>query len=100
MGSDPSQEASETCPVCDESLDVSGGQLHWNRHVFPLPGLTPGAGSGLFTWHCRCGPSGMKWVKPRQAMAGLALHLEERHGVPLLYDRFLFDGVAPGQNSR
>lgn len=69
-----------TCPICKES--ASDGINHYESHVRQIP---PGHGnaSGQYTWECVCGPSGKKWQKEVGAAAGLMLHMQDRHGLPL-----------------
>lgn len=74
------------CPICESELEA-GAQMgtklaHFNSHVQQIP---PGNGeaSGQYTWVCACGPAGMKWPHDAGAAAGLALHLQQRHGFPL-----------------
>jgi len=71
------------CPVC--SHDFEGDrQVHWETHLDLIP---PGFGeaSGQFTWECpKCGPANMKWPTTGGASAGMAVHMSERHGIPLV----------------
>jgi hypothetical protein len=39
--------------------------------------------AGNTRWNVCAGPAGMKWPKDFGAAAGLALHMHQRHGVPL-----------------
>jgi hypothetical protein len=74
------------CPICDAGLDAKLGAIdllsHWQTHVSQIP---PGQGvaSGQYTWTCVCGPAGLKWEKDFAAAAGLAGHMNERHGFRL-----------------
>jgi hypothetical protein len=93
-----------TCPICGAVLpdttptDRDG---HWDAHVRQIPRGEPGA-SGQFTWDCVCGPCGMKW--PNKFVAGmvLALHMEDRHGIPKSEkpDRTLVEAGLSGIRSR
>jgi hypothetical protein len=68
------------CPICEEGMEKTAVNEHWMTHVRQIP-EGQGEASGQYTWECVCGPSGMKWPKDFGAMAGLALHMHERHGI-------------------
>jgi hypothetical protein len=70
------------CPICDSEISKAGNMSHWESHVTQIP-EGEGDASGQFTWQCSCGPAGMKWPKTGGAMSGLALHMQQRHGIPL-----------------
>jgi hypothetical protein len=73
-----------TCPICGTGMEegVSNTMAHCASHVLQIP---PGYGdlSGQWTWECVCGPADMIWPHDIGAAAGLALHLQQRHGIPL-----------------
>lgn len=72
-----------TCPICHVALDAdsSGRNVHWESHTRQIP---PGEGgaSGQYTWDCVCGPCGLKAPKPGPMAMNLAIHMEDRHGIP------------------
>lgn len=72
------------CPICNADLGKQGSNLdHWEtQHVTEIP-EGQGDASGQYTWVCSCGPANMKWPKTYGAAAGLGLHMQERHGIPL-----------------
>ncbi len=69
-----------TCPICRASVDKVKIEDHFGSHVRQIP---PGYGdaSGQYTWECVCGPAGMKWPKESGAVAGLMLHMMQRHAI-------------------
>jgi hypothetical protein len=71
-----------TCPMCHADIAKVDRIDHWISHVRQIP---PGQGdaSGQYTWECVCGPARLKWPKTLDAAAGLGLHMEERHAIPL-----------------
>lgn len=72
-----------SCPICEEGLPLRVGHFaHWETHVTVIP-EGQGDASGQFTWRCRCGPANMKWPRVEGAAAGLALHMNQRHSIPL-----------------
>jgi len=71
-----------TCPICTVHFDAPNRTVHWTSHVKPLPDSKPGVPSE-FTWTCACGPSTMTWPDAESAAAGLALHMQLRHNIPL-----------------
>lgn len=70
------------CPICDSELPKDGRMMHWEGHVTEIP-EGQGDASGQYTWQCACGPANMKWPKSSGAAAGLGLHMQERHAIPL-----------------
>jgi len=76
-------KAARPCPICGDDLNqVDNKYSHWHSHVTEIP-QGQGDASGQFTFNCSCGPAGMKWPKPGGATAGLAMHMEQRHGIAL-----------------
>jgi hypothetical protein len=71
------------CPICQQNIVKVDRFEHWLTHVRQIP---PGQGdaSGQYTWECVCGPAELKWPRASGAAAGLGLHMEERHAIPLL----------------
>lgn len=70
------------CPICQAELQTKGNFGHWEVHVTQIP-EGEGDASGQYTWQCVCGPADMKWPKPGGASSGLALHMQQRHGIAL-----------------
>jgi hypothetical protein len=66
------------CPVCDELLTKNQGMDHYATHIFQLDS---GPYAGAYTWTCSCGPANMGWPNEDGAWAGLALHLQQVHGI-------------------
>ena len=69
------------CPVCNEALTKDQAKMHgghFERHVFQIEN---GEGAGNYTWQCSCGPAPMHWPNDFAALAGLALHLQQKHGM-------------------
>lgn len=74
-----------SCPICRNEFESTstGARLnHWEQHVRPIP-EGQGEASGQYTWECACGPSGMKWPRIGDAAAGMALHMNNRHGIEI-----------------
>lgn len=71
-------------PICGAALGKSLTQTlrHCDTHVRQIP---PGQGdaSGQYTWNRTCGPAGMKWPTDFAASSGLALHMQNRHMIPI-----------------
>jgi hypothetical protein len=72
-----------TCPICRVALDGNppARDDHWESHTRQIP-PGEGAASGQYTWECVCGPSGVKAPKPGAVATIMALHMEDRHGIP------------------
>ena len=69
------------CPICRAELPKSGPKLdHWEIHVRLIE---HGEGAGSYTWTCFCGPADMYWPKEYNAAAGLGVHMQQRHAIPL-----------------
>jgi hypothetical protein len=70
------------CPICGMAIEKNSTLRHWNTHVSQIP---PGHGeaSGQYTWQCVCGPAGLKWPTDFAASSGLAMHMHNRHGIPI-----------------
>jgi len=71
-----------TCPICSVHFDAPSRSAHWATHVDQLPANAP-EHAGEYTWTCACGPSTMTWVDHDGASAGMALHMQLRHNIPL-----------------
>jgi hypothetical protein len=71
-----------TCPICSVHFDAPNRSAHWATHVDRLPADAP-AHAREFTWNCVCGPSTMTWADADGAAAGMALHMQLRHNIPL-----------------
>lgn len=71
-----------TCPICQAAIEKDRSLRHRDTHVRQIP---PGQGdaSGQYTWNCTCGPAGLKWPTDFAASSGLALHMQNRHGIPI-----------------
>ena len=70
------------CPVCSGQIEDSFSDKleHWESHAYKI---TSGEGTGSFTWKCACGPADGYWPSADNAGAGLAQHMDERHGIPI-----------------
>jgi hypothetical protein len=71
-----------TCPICTLHFDAPKKSEHWATHVRKLAADAP-KHAGEYTWDCACGPSTMAWAEPEAAAAGMALHMQLRHNIPL-----------------
>jgi hypothetical protein len=69
-----------TCPICLAHLDAWAVSKHWSTHVVQAP---PREGAIAYTWTCECGPTMMTWANDGDAAAGLALHMQMRHNLPM-----------------
>lgn len=78
-GSNRTPRGLRDCPVCDESVpkaELKMNGVHLRTHVHAIQS---GEGAGGYTFRCRCGPADMYWDDEFKALAGLAVHLMERH---------------------
>jgi hypothetical protein len=82
MGLFKKTKRNAVCPICSTSLEKSDQFAHWESHVVKI-GEEGGSAQGDYTWRCVCGPSNMAWPSDGGATAGLALHMEERHAIPI-----------------
>jgi hypothetical protein len=73
-------QAIVTCPICLAHLDAPAAPRHWSTHVVQAP---PGEDAIAYTWKCECGPTMMTWADEGEAAAGLALHMQMRHNIPM-----------------
>lgn len=73
-----------TCPLCNEEMVKGSSLAHWEKSHVQEIGPGQGVASGQFTWTCTCGPAGMKWERETAAAAGLAMHMQEKHGIQML----------------
>jgi hypothetical protein len=80
FGKEPQQII--VCPICTARFDASEELIHWATHVTRIPDGA-GAHEGSFTWVCVCGPTDMIWPDAAAAASGLALHMQQRHNIPL-----------------
>ena len=70
------------CPICTARLDAPRMSGHWETHVTRIP-EDRGEHAGQFAWTCVCGPTDMVWPTENAAASGLALHMQQRHNIPL-----------------
>jgi hypothetical protein len=70
------------CPICTARFDAPEESVHWGTHVTQIPD-GQGEHAGKFTWTCVCGPTDMIWPNANAAASGLALHMQQRHNIPL-----------------
>ena len=70
------------CPICTTRFDAGHESAHWETHVTEIPD-GEGEHGGRFTWTCVCGPTTMTWPSSNAAASGLALHMQQRHNIPL-----------------
>jgi len=71
-----------TCPICMSHFHAPQKSEHWLTHVDRIP-LGAAEHHGEYTWTCDCGPSTMTWADAEGAAAGMALHMQLRHNIPL-----------------
>lgn len=73
-----------SCPICHGEVEKGKFEQknHWLTHVTVIPD-GQGDASGQYTWTCICGPAGLKWKTDEAAAAGMIMHMEQRHGIPM-----------------
>ena len=74
------------CPVCNELLTKQQAKMsgeHFETHVYQIES---GEGAGSYTWRCSCGLAPMYWPHEGGALAGLVLHLQQKHGMYQIMD--------------
>lgn len=75
------------CPWCSEQLEDNAKMDHWETH---LTAIKDNSGDRAYIFRCPCGVADGAWgagepekqAKERGA-CGIAMHLFERHGIPL-----------------
>jgi hypothetical protein len=71
-----------TCPICLTHFHAPQKLAHWTTHVKKIP-ANAAENPGQFTWTCACGPSNMTWSDVGGAAAGMGLHMQLRHNIPI-----------------
>ena len=69
------------CPLCDELLTKQQAKIHGGHFMTHVYRIESGEGAGGYTWRCSCGPASMYWPHDMGALSGLALHLQQKHGM-------------------
>jgi hypothetical protein len=71
-----------TCPICLKHFHAPGKSAHWETHVKQIP-RNATEHPGEYTWDCVCGPSNITWADKGGAAAGMGLHMQGRHNIPM-----------------
>ena len=67
-----------TCPLCNYEFGKGGvSPIHFLEHVSPVDD----GGSGFMFVCSLCGEKDGVWEQSTGAMAGITLHLQQRHGL-------------------
>jgi hypothetical protein len=72
---------SVACPACSEQLPKNDNKLgHWLSHVSQLQA---GSKVGCYIFTCACGPSDLCWEDDFRAAAGMSVHMQQKHQIPM-----------------
>jgi hypothetical protein len=69
------------CPACSQELSKGENKIvHWMSHVSQL---TAGSKAGSYIFNCACGPSDLCWDDNFKAAAGMSVHMQQKHQIPM-----------------
>jgi hypothetical protein len=71
----------QSCPVCNELLTRDQAKVHGDHFRTQVVKIESGEAAGKFTWRCSCGPANMYWPDDFKALAGLCVHLQQKHAM-------------------